>query len=230
MTQVEREALAMAERYARRPAADPRYHPLNPAQLHALQERERVLAGWLREFGRADTAALRALELGCGAGGNLLDLLRLGFRPEHLTGLELLPERAAMARDRLPTATRVLAGDALRADVTEASQDLVLVATVFSSVLSDAVQQQLADALWRWLKPGGALLWLDFVYDNPRNPDVRAVPLARVRELFPAGEWRASRRVTLAPPIARRLPGALIPVFHALPWLRTHRFCWIEKP
>lgn len=230
MKPAEQEALSMAERYSKRPVADPRYHPLHPAQLHALQERERVLAAWLREFGRADTAALQALELGCGTGGNLLDLLRLGFLPEHLTGLELLPERAALARARLPDATRVLAGDALRAEVADASQDLVLVATVFSSVLNDAVQQQLADALWRWLKPGGALLWLDFVFDNPRNPDVRAVPLTRVRELFPQGRWRAARRVTLAPPIARRLPAALIPVFHALPWLRTHRFAWIEKP
>ena len=28
-----------------------------------------------------------------GSGGNLLEMLRLGFAPEHLSGVELLPER-----------------------------------------------------------------------------------------------------------------------------------------
>ena len=38
----------VAAAYARRPEQDPRYHPLNPAQMHALQERERALAAALR--------------------------------------------------------------------------------------------------------------------------------------------------------------------------------------
>ncbi|MFS9605942.1 methyltransferase domain-containing protein, partial [Klebsiella pneumoniae] len=77
-------------------------------------------------------------EVGCGAGGNLLDLLRLGLRPEHLTGIELLPERLAAARAALPERVRLLAGDASQADVAPASQDLVLQSTVFSSILDDA--------------------------------------------------------------------------------------------
>ena len=85
--------------------------------------------------------------------------------------------------------------------------------------------------MWQWLKPGGAVVWYDFVINNPRNPDVRGVPLARVRELFPAGELRAER-LTLAPPLARavcRVHPALYTVFNALPLLRTHRLVWIEK-
>jgi hypothetical protein len=42
-----------------------------------------------------------------------------------------------------------------------------------------------------------------------------------------------ARRVTLAPPISRRLtrvhPG-LYGVINALPFLRTHLLCWIAKP
>jgi hypothetical protein len=108
----------------------------------------------------------------------------------------------------------------------------VFVSTVFSSLLDDAYQQRLADAMWRWLKPGGAVLWYDFAVDNPRNPDVRGVPLARVRQLFPAARLDA-RRVTLAPPLARavvRLHPAAWRVFNALPWLRTHRLVWVGKP
>ncbi len=85
--------------------------------------------------------------------------------------------------------------------------------------------------MWRWLKPGGAVLWYDFTYDNPRNPDVRGMPLARVRALFPEGRVQA-RRVTLAPPISRRVCGLhprLYGVFNALPLLRTHVLAWIVK-
>jgi hypothetical protein len=103
---------------------------------------------------------------------------------------------------------------------------------VFSSLLDDAFQQQLADAMWHWLKPGGGILWYDFVWDNPRNPDVRSVPLWRVRQLFARGRV-SHKRITLAPPIARSavaLHPHLYTVFNVWPLLRTHVLCWIEKP
>jgi SAM-dependent methyltransferase len=222
---------ALAEIYARRGAAD-RYHPLRPDVWQTLQERQRAMLGLFARAGWADLSTRRITELGCGSGGNLLELLRLGADPAQLTGLELLPQRHAQARVRLPAATEVWLGDALRAPVPSQSQDLVLLSTVFSSLLDDAHQQRMADTLWRWLKPGGAVLWYDFQVDNPRNPDVRGVPLRRVRALFPAATSITHRRVTLAPPLARplcRLHPALYPVFNSLPLLRTHLLAWIQK-
>lgn len=226
------EADAVRERYARRAAADWRYHRLNPSALWPAQERERAIARLLRERGWLDLTERRLLEVGCGAGGNLIEMLRFGFLPQHLRGLELLAERHAQARANLPAAIDVTLGDALQADVAPASQDLVLQSTVFSSLLDDAFQQHLAEAMWRWVKPGGAVLWYDFTVDNPRNRDVRGVPLARVRALFPQARI-AHRRLTLAPPLARavaKLHPSLYAVFNALPPLRTHLLAWIEKP
>lgn len=221
MSELER----IAERYARRDAGD-RYSLLRPEVWQIWQERQRELLKLLaRRPGRP--ADWRATEVGCGAGGNLLDLLRLGLLPAHLTGIELLPERLAAARAALPEGVRLLAGDASTADIAPASQDLVLQSTVFSSILDDALQQRLAEAMWRWLKPGGAVVWYDFTVDNPRNPDVRGVRLARVLELFPQGRVTA-RRVTLAPPLARALPAAY-GLLNLVPWLRTHRLVLIEK-
>lgn len=226
------ETSRVAERYARRLTADDRYSPLRPEVWQMLHERQRVLLQMLVAHGRHDLAALRLVEVGCGGGGNLLELLRLGFAPQHLRGIELLPERYAAARAALPAALVLEQGDASVAHVEAGSQDLVLVSTVFSSLLDRAFQQQLADAMWSWLAPGGAVLWYDFTFDNPRNPDVRGVPLARVRELFPHGRIDA-RRVTLAPPLARmvcRWHPSLYTAFNALPLLRTHLLAWIEKP
>lgn len=217
--------------YARRHAADARYHPLNPAQLHALQERERQLAQALRALGLADTASLRATELGCGGGQNLLSLMRLGFSPARLCGVELLPERLALARALLPESLRLLGGDARSAAVEASTQDLVLLATVLSSVPDDGLQQELADAAWSWLKPGGWLACYDFAFDNPANPDVRALPVARVRALWPQAAQARVRWLTLAPPLARRLPPWLLsPVNTLFPMLRTHRLVLLQKP
>jgi SAM-dependent methyltransferase len=225
------ELRAIAERYARRGAAD-RYSLARPDVMHALQERQRALRALLEGAGLTDFAALRLLEVGCGTGGNLQELLWLGFRPENLCGAELLEDRLAHARTRLPAALALHGGDATQLVLPPQSQDIVYASTVFSSLLDDAVQQHLADAMWRWVRPGGGVLWYDFTVDNPRNPDVRGVPLTRVRQLFPHGSF-AVKRLTLAPPLARRavaLHPSLYTVLNAVPWLRTHVLAWIAKP
>jgi SAM-dependent methyltransferase len=226
----QRELKAIAERYARRQVAD-RYSLLRPEVWQMLQERQRAL--WRELARRPGTPAdWRLTEVGCGAGGNLLEMLRLGLAPEHLSGVELLSERYEAARRVLPASVGLYLGDASQAPLAAGSQDLVLQSTVFSSILDDGVQQGLADAMWRWLKPGGALLWYDFIVDNPRNRDVRGVPLRRVRELFPQGRLRW-QRVTLAPPLARivcRLHPGAYRAFNSIPWLRSHVLAVIEKP
>lgn len=224
----------VAERYARRttdPALVDRYSLLQPDVWQTVQERQRAVLQGLARRGWHDLRTRTLLEVGCGAGGNLMEFLRMGFRPEHLAGIELLPERHAEARALLPEALALHLGDACAAPIADASCDLVFQATVFSSLLDDAFQQRLATAMWRWVKPGGAVLWYDFTVNNPRNRDVRGVSLQRVRTLFPEGRIKA-QRVTLAPPLARpacRVWPGLYPVLNALPLLRTHVLAWIEK-
>lgn len=225
------ELSAIEQRYARRGHSE-RYSMLRPEVWLSVQERQRAMLRLFRDLGFTDLAPLRLLEVGCGAGDNLLELIRLGFSPAHLQGAELLAGRLQQARARLPAGLVLHGGDASALPIAAASQDIVFQSTVFSSLLDDAFQHRLAEAMWRWVKPGGGVLWYDFTVDNPRNADVRGVPLARVRALFPTGRLTA-RRVTLAPPLARlacRLHPALYPLLNGLPPLRTHRLAWIEKP
>jgi SAM-dependent methyltransferase len=224
------ETKAVAERYARRADAD-RYSALRPEVWQMLHERQAAVLRRFAAQGITDLAALRLVEVGCGTGGNLLELLQLGFTPERLTGLELLPERHAQARRVLPADTWVWLGDASSAPIAPASQDIVFQSTVFSSLLDDAFQQHLATTMWSWLRPGGAVLWYDFTVDNPRNADVRGVSLARVRRLFPEAAI-VHQRVTLAPPLARavcRWHPRLYAWFNVLPALRTHVLAWLQK-
>ena len=233
MSAHEDEPEAIARRYARRAAADDdRYNPLRPDVWQTMQERQRAMLALFARIGWIDLSGKHLLEVGCGSGANLLELLRLGFAPEHLSGVELLADRHARARRVLPSAVALHAGDALQLALAPATQDAVFVSTVFSSLIADAYQQRLADAIWRWVKPGGGVLWYDFTVDNPRNADVRGVPLRRVRELFAQGQVQA-RRVTLAPPIARavtRVHPTLYTAFNSVALLRTHVLAWVGKP
>jgi SAM-dependent methyltransferase len=224
------EPRAVAARYARR--ADPdRYRADRPGVRHMLREREAALQRLFKAQGWHTLADKRVVEVGCGSGGNLQRLLEMGFTASNLSGIELLPERHAAARASLPPVVELFEGDASAIERPEASADAVLVATVFSSLLDPAFQQRLAATLWRWVKPGGGVIWYDFTVNNPRNPDVRGVPLSRIQALFPQAHL-THERVTLAPPLARaacRLHPSLYPVFNAVPLLRTHVLAWVGK-
>lgn len=227
----QRETDAVAERYARRAGAIPRYGMTRPEVWQTVFERQRAMLRLFGQLGWTDLTPLHAIEVGCGAGGNLLELLRFGFAPEKLTGIELLPERLSMAAHVLPAAVRLIGGDASTLPLPSASVELVLQFTVFSSLLDDGFQQRLAEAMWSWVAPGGGVLWYDFTFDNPRNPDVRGVPLRRVRELFPHARLRC-QRVTLAPPLARvlcRIHPTLYTLAGAVPLMRTHILAWLAK-
>jgi SAM-dependent methyltransferase len=232
----------LADRYARR-AADgavvARDSVLHPATAAMLAERQRTMWAMLGSLGwtASTLARRRVLEVGCGDGGNLLDLVRGGCDPARLVGVELLSDRAAAAQSRLPAGCTVIAGDlvALAPAVDGTVHhpalppqgfDLVLLFTVLSSVLAPGDREALAEAVWRCVAPGGAVLVYDFVVDNPRNPDVRRVTLAELRRLWPQAALGAVRALTLAPPLARRL-GRATPwaygLLAALPGFRLHR-------
>jgi len=220
------------KRYLRRKALPGSlYDPLKPDVYMAQQEKERALISLLNRAGLAPLVDKSLLEIGCGSGANLQQMIKLGFKPENLKGNELLAERVSTAQRMLPASIEIFPGDATTLDLPIESFDVVYQSTVFSSILDNRFQQELAERMWSWAKPGGGVLWYDFTYNNPSNPDVRGVPVSRIRELFPQGEFEIMR-LTLAPPISRiatRIHHSLYTLLNAVPILRTHVLCWIRK-
>jgi SAM-dependent methyltransferase len=227
------EARAIAEQYARRKDVG-LYSILRSEVYLSTQEWQRAmlqLFGTVCGYTDVDLRRLSLLDVGCGYGGHLLDFLRIGIRPENLAGIELMADRAAVARSRLPAAVSLYESDASSVNIAVASYDIVFQSVVFSSFLDNRFQSEVAERMWSWVKPGGGVLWYDFIYDNPNNKDVRGVRVSRIKQLFPQAKI-AVRRVTLAPPISRRvcqIHPLAYHVFNIIPWFRSHVLCWIAK-
>lgn len=219
---------AIAAQYERR-KNDPKLKGLygNTAfNRHSTAEREERFAAILRRSG--DPGALRLLEVGAGTGGNIPFFRRLGFRPEHIHANELLKDRVDVLREAQPDIT-LHPGDALAIpSELDETFHVVLQSTVFTSILDAGFKQRLARRMWELTKPGGLVLWYDFAFNNPNNPDVKGIKRNEVKALFPLAEPIAFHRVTLAPPIGRRVKN-LYPAFNLFPFLRTHLLAAIRK-
>jgi SAM-dependent methyltransferase len=208
------------------------YDPLEPWVLLTRQERERALVRWAREELHGRVADVQLVELGCGAGGNLANLVRLGFSPANLCGVDLMDERIHAARRLLPPDVRLLSGEIGEVSLPPESFDVVFQSLTCSSILDDRLLERITARMWELTRPGGGVLWYDLVYDNPSNPDIRGLPLSRIKRLFQVPPvW--ARRLTLAPPISRhvsRIHPSLYSLMNGLVFLRTHLLCWFRKP
>jgi SAM-dependent methyltransferase len=205
-----------------------KYALTNASVLRSVHERQRALVSFLDSAGVLPLSAKRIIEIGCGSGGNLIDFIRLGASPENLVGNDLIEVRLNQAAALLPGSVQLILGDAAKLDVEHGCFDIAAQFTVFSSILDLKLQESLANQMWNMVAPGGGVLWYDFTYNNPSNKEVRGVPMRRIKRLFPHAKIR-SRRLTLAPPLARAIPPSFYEVFN-WPFLRTHLMCWIAKP
>jgi len=180
-----------------------RYSPFNLAHLFTMQQRERAELHLLKREGFYPLSERRILEIGCGRGGILLKYLNFGASPHLLHGIDLLQDRVADAHVTLPHA-QLACADGTQLPYADNCFDLVLQYTAFSSILDDRVKETLAAEMMRVLhKPNGLIVWYDF-WLNPTNSQTRGIPPREIQKLFPGARFDF-RRITLAPPIVRRL-------------------------
>lgn len=216
--------------YARR-QRDDRYSWFSPGHLFIVQERERRLLALLKHYGFLKLDAKKILEIGCGAGYWLREFIKWGARPENITGLDLLPDRVAQAKQLCPETVSIRCGNATALDFPAATFDLVLQSTVFTSILDPGMKRQIAAEMLRVVKGDGLILWYDYHMNNPRNPDVRGVKKREIRQLFPGCQVDL-RRITLAPPLVRLIaPYSWLTcsLLEKIPLLCTHYLGVIRK-
>jgi SAM-dependent methyltransferase len=223
----EKEVAKIRERYAKR--TDARYSrgAYFVSGLYMAKEKEIAYAHLIREHLGNDLSNKKIMEVGAGGGGNLLFFKKLGFEWKNIYANELLEERYRSLLQCLPNAT-CIQGDALGLEY-KAEFDVVFQSTVFTSILDENFRKALANKMFEMLKPGGIILSYDFVYNNPSNKDVLKLTRKGINALFPNHKKIQFKKVTLAPPVARRI-GKLYDIANfLLPALRTHLIAVIKK-
>ncbi|MCZ2156026.1 MAG: class I SAM-dependent methyltransferase [Bryobacterales bacterium] len=195
----------------------------NAGNRAMLQERNAVIADLLGVAGKFPPRDLRILDIGCGEGELLGLMSSWGAGQESCFGVDLLPERIAIAREKFPLMTFSVA-NAERLDFPSASFDVITLFTVFSSILAPEMSVNLAREVGRLLRPQGCVLIYDFRVPSLWNRNTRSIRRSDLRSLFSDYEI-SSHSLTVLPPLARRMgsiTATAYPLLASLPLLRTH--------
>lgn len=232
MNEVSSSAEQIIEEYRRRDRELPAdfYSLHHVPNLYMRVGQLRGLAWALKVSKLAPLADRKILEVGCGRGNWLAIYESFDAKRVNLAGIELHAGHAEETRQKFPTAD-IRAGDATRLPWNDGQFDIVFQSLMFTSILDDQMKQAIAREMVRVCKPGGAILWYDFNVNNPNNPHVRGVKRREIAALFPDCTIRL-RRLTLAPPIVRRLAGVSwlgCELLEKLSLLNTHYFGVLRK-
>jgi len=194
---------------------------------YAQSERELKYQEILKKkYSSLDSVSI--LEIGAGTGINLYFFKKLGLKWENIHANELLEDRIIQLKENFPI-IEIYEGDGrCILPEKESTFDIIFQSTVFTSILDNHVKKELALKMWSLLKPGGIILWYDFVYNNPKNNDVKGIKIPEIKKLFPEYDKISFNKVTLAPFIGRRIK-KFYPFINLLPFLRTHIIAVIQK-
>jgi ubiquinone/menaquinone biosynthesis C-methylase UbiE len=183
----------------------------------------------LKTEGLTSLSGMDILEVGCGHGGVLSDLVKYDAEPGRCTGIDLLHTSLSAARLRLPSSA-IYCADGQSMPFPACQFDLVLQFTAFSSVLNMQIKTNMAAEMLRVLKQDGAILWYDFWW-NPTNPHTAGIRPSEIKALFPNCEY-IFRRITLAPPIAKlfvHISWPLVLFLESLILFNSHYLVMIKK-
>lgn len=221
-----KECDCIIERYNRRTKKDKSalYNMATPSCAISHFERNEKLLSFLANAFGCNFIDKNYLEVGCGTGSNLLQLIAWGVNPGNISGCDIFGPSLETAKTRLPNTVSLQQGNFLDCSYEEGKFDCIIFSTVFSSILDQTFRQDCMRFAYKLLKAGGIILVYDFVFNNPANKDVSKVDFKSLASGLPWAEVH-SEKVTLAPPLARRLEKVpfLIRLLMKFKLLDTHR-------
>lgn len=157
------------------------YHPRHAMGRLFRAHHTALLTDALNELA-IDLQDKRVLDVGCGHGHFLRQLIELGADPERLVGIDLSADRIAAARRTHGVITWLHTNEGTKLPFDDHIFDVVAQSVVFSSIVDDAVRRALALEMTRVLAPGGYVFWRDL--KRKQSPKLDGFSLDAVQSLF----------------------------------------------
>lgn len=184
-----------------------RNSPLNPEVTLQIMAADLAMRKAFQVAG-AKPLEDKLLDVGCGKGQSLFLPLVLEFPASNLHGIDIQPERIEMAAKRIPDAHIVCDDASNMPQFTDGQFDIVTSSTMFVQLTDDVLAGKIASEMVRAVKPGQAILILDWRYNKPGDSTYLALDRRRLGRLFGVGKATRIEAVipaALVPPIGRRL-------------------------
>ena len=197
---------AWYRRYYSKVGADRNSLRANPEVLFQLLAMEAAVVRALARLDHVPQNA-RVLDVGCGGGGDVYQLFRMGYRPALVTGIDIQTDRLEGARAVYPHVTWVH-GDATQMALKDGSFDLIFEATMFATLPDDTVRAAIAAEMVRVCQSGGYLVLVDWWTPKPGDANYKALTKRELRKLFAVGQTTElinTQKGALVPPVGRFL-------------------------
>jgi len=157
----------------------------NSGVLYQMLARDASFITALRSID-LDINGCRILDVGCGAGGSIVDLIRLGIKPHNIFGIDILEERVLEARGRFPNVNWICC-DARNTDFSNEEFDLVTESTMFTQITESNAALEIAEEMIRVTKKYGYIILTDWRYSSPMRPEYKGLSQKRIHRLFEVG-------------------------------------------
>lgn len=214
-----------------------------PPQHDSLSSPEVVMQGVFRDYAihkainviasrGLDFATAKILDVGAASGGTLAPFMGATIMPPgNLYGIDILPERVALGRNRYPGVNFTQA-DATALPFDAGFFDLCTQFFMLTQVPED-VGQKVAGEMVRVTRPGGYVLSMDWGLGSKRK-GYHAVNMARLRRLFPGLTKVGEASGQIVPPVGRFLSARGARVYllawSLVPYLPKARAVVFQKP
>ena len=182
----------------------------NPQVLFQFLAAEASVVQAVRSL-EANPANAKVLDVGCGKGASLMSLLRMGFAPSNLYGVDIRPDQIAFTRNQLPVSP-IQCGDASQLEFADSTFDIAHASAMFLQVPDEDLSARIASEMIRVTKTSGHILISDWRYSKLGSPEFKAMNKKRIARLFSVGSHTLVQGVfpgQLIPPVGRFFSGHL---------------------
>tara|TARA_Y100000996_G_scaffold148791_1_gene114604 strand:+ start:100 stop:726 length:627 start_codon:yes stop_codon:yes gene_type:complete len=162
------------------------------------------------------------LDFGCGEGFIMEQLVNWGADHDQLTGVDISKKRIKIAKSRFESLRFLHISDKI--PFSDDKFTIIVISTVFSSIIGNSNRVFWAQEIDRVLKKGGAIIFYDMKLNNPFNFKTKKISKRELQHLFKNYSIK-TKSLTVIPQLSRIISLVspnIYPFLTKLRFLHTH--------